>query len=269
MGSPRVVAGLTVLAAALGCNFAPSGGASGGGDDPGDLDASGSGSAIDSNPGDIGGDHADAAIAAFDACAPSAGLVACYRFESNLEDGSAQNNDLGGAGYGFAAGSAGSALSLDDASQMAAIDDASLDFAAALTIEAWIDPAEAQQRWFVDHDNRWGLELNDDGSLRCTLRVDLDEETDGIEVTGGDAAGGAWTHVACTYDGDKLVLWVAGADVASTDASGPIHTGDGSGFTVGRDAPDGDSFVGLIDTVRIWSLARSQAQIECSAAGDC
>lgn len=268
MFSFRAVVGLTTLVVAAGCNFAPSGGASEGGDGSG-SDGGPPGD-IDSGSGGIGGDQADAGDAALDLCAPTSGLVACYPFEANLEDASGEKNDLRGAGYSFDPGNRGSALSLDDASQMDAIDDSSLDFTGALTIEAWVEPGEAQERWFVDHDNRWGLEIAEDGALTCTVRVDGEEEGgEGIEVSGGNAAPGAWTHVACTYNGSQVALYVEGAEVAVTGADGPIYTGDGSGFTVGRDAPEGDSFVGLIDTVRIWSIARTAPQIACSAAGDC
>jgi len=257
----RRVLAVASLCAAAACNFEPSGGASPGGSADG-----GAVGAADSAPG-TGGDDATTPLAL---CAPASGLVACYQFESTLADGSPMHNDLTGDGYAFAGGSAGNALSLDDASAMGAIDDASLDMTNRVTVEAWIDPAEAQGRWFVDHDNRWGLEIQDDDSLRCTVRVDVDEEeSSGIEVTGGAAPAGAWTHVACTYDGAAVVLYVGGVEVDSSSASGPIHVGDGGGFSVGRDAPDGDSFVGLIDTVRIWSLARGAGDIACSAAGDC
>ena len=265
MSGYRASVRLTALLSAAACNFAPSGGAAPGGG--GDADGAPAGTA-DAGSGGIGGDTADGGVAALDPCAPHEGLVACYRFEANLEDDSGEQNDLTGEGYGFGAGSSGSALSLDDASRMGAIADSSLDFTGALTVEAWVDPGQAQERWFVDHDNRWGIEIEEEGGFRCTVRVDLDEEeTDGVEVSGGAAAG--WTHVACTYDGSQVVLYVEGTEVGSAAADGPIHAGDGAGFTVGRDAPDGDSFVGLIDTVRVWSLARSAPQIACSAAGDC
>ena len=66
-----------------------------------------------------------------------------------------------------------------------------------------------------------------------------------------------WTHVAGTYDGRNVVLFVDGirqqlTDVAVTDYTNTIN------YCIGCNASVGDRFfVGVLDEVRISSVARS------------
>ncbi|MDB6166098.1 MAG: tyrosinase [Lacunisphaera sp.] len=74
---------------------------------------------------------------------------------------------------------------------------------------------------------------------------------------------GQWYHVAGTYDGSKVSLYLNGQLLYSTNVSGPITPYNGR-VTLGRNAnPSWDSrwFNGSITDVRLWNTARSQAQI--------
>lgn len=73
----------------------------------------------------------------------------------------------------------------------------------------------------------------------------------------------AWTHVAGTYDGSFLRLFVNGAQVAQTAGTGPLLPTSGV-FRIGSgdlSVTGGETWDGEIDEVRIWPFARSAAAI--------
>jgi hypothetical protein len=71
----------------------------------------------------------------------------------------------------------------------------------------------------------------------------------------------AWSHLASTYDGSALRLYVNGTLVSSLTTTGSIDVSTGV-LRIGGNAIWGEYFSGLIDEVRIYNLARSQAQIQ-------
>src|SRR5262249_25047021 len=70
-----------------------------------------------------------------------------------------------------------------------------------------------------------------------------------------------WTHLAGTYDGTTLRLYVNGTLVASQAASGTITTSTGA-VRLGGNAVWGEYFRGRIDDVRIFNRALSQAEVQ-------
>lgn len=90
--------------------------------------------------------------------------------------------------------------------------------------------------------------------------------TSGNYTVGYNFTAGAlltWTHVAGTYDGATLRLFVNGAQVAQSNGTGPIR--DYSGLLrIGSGdltVNGGETWNGEIDEVRIWPFARSAAAI--------
>jgi concanavalin A-like lectin/glucanase superfamily protein len=67
-----------------------------------------------------------------------------------------------------------------------------------------------------------------------------------------------WTHLATTYDGSRIRLYVNGRLVATTTQRGPLVTGSGA-LTIGNYC--GDRFDGLIDEVRVYDRALSASEI--------
>ena len=65
-----------------------------------------------------------------------------------------------------------------------------------------------------------------------------------------------WSHLAATYDGATLRLYVNGVQVASQAVTAPIGTSTGA-LTIGGDALYGQYFAGRIDEVRIYNTALS------------
>ena len=116
-------------------------------------------------------------------------------------------------------------------------------------------------------DMNWGLGIHDDSG---TLTADFEDMADGSNhpVLGRtDVRDGAWHHAAVSYDGSAWALYLDGVLDGSDDTGGatPRHDSiqhmavatamNSTGTAAGR-------FRGAIDEARVWSRARSQAEIQ-------
>jgi hypothetical protein len=72
---------------------------------------------------------------------------------------------------------------------------------------------------------------------------------------------GRWTHVALTYDGTALRLYRNGDEVSSASAGGRVQTSPGP-LRIGGNVKGGGWFKGVIDEVRIYGRALSEAEIK-------
>ena len=70
----------------------------------------------------------------------------------------------------------------------------------------------------------------------------------------------AWTHVAVTYDGATIRLYVNGTQVASRLAAGAVQSVSNP-LWIGGNQPYGEYFLGLIDEVRVYNRALAQSDI--------
>ncbi|WP_066936521.1 LamG-like jellyroll fold domain-containing protein [Microtetraspora fusca] len=72
---------------------------------------------------------------------------------------------------------------------------------------------------------------------------------------------GSWSHIAGVYDGTTVKTYVNGTLAATTTVSGSNDTST-SPLRIGADTVAGTYFKGLIDEVRVYNLALTQAQIQ-------
>ncbi len=80
----------------------------------------------------------------------------------------------------------------------------------------------------------------------------------------------AWTHLATTYDGNVLALYVNGVQAATLLATGSIATSTDP-LKIGGNAIWGEWFSGLIDEVRVYNRALTATEIQADmnrAVGD-
>jgi hypothetical protein len=197
-----------------------------------------------------------------------AGLVAAYSFNEGSGTTVADASGTGNAGtIGTATwsttGKYGNALSFNGTSARVTVPDAaSLRLTTGMTLEAWVNPSVVNAAW---RDVIY--KGNDDYYLMAT-------SSPGRPVGGGifggsygEAYGTAnltantWTHLAATYDGSTLRLFVNGTQVATATRSGNIATSN-SVLNIGGDAPFAQYFSGRIDEVRIYNQALTAAQIQ-------
>jgi hypothetical protein len=117
--------------------------------------------------------------------------------------------------------------------------------------------AESYDLFLGDGGGTVGFLVNTNGLSDCTGR--------GI-ISGGTASLGVWTHVAGTYDGATVKVYVGGSLVASTAHTGTIFaTPDdvliGKSPRTGSGFPD-SFFGGSIDELHVWSRALSADEVK-------
>ena len=73
---------------------------------------------------------------------------------------------------------------------------------------------------------------------------------------------GQWVHVAATYDGSNLILYRNGVLMNNAPTTGnPSASHAGNSLRIGSN-PSNQSLGGKIDEVRIWNIARTQAELQ-------
>jgi len=203
------------------------------------------------------------------------GLVAAYGFNEaaglQVTDASGQGNvgTISGATR-TTAGKFGGALSFDGTSAWVTVNDAaSLDLTTGMTIEAWIKPSILTSwRSVVTKEAPDGLAYalySGNNASRPAGYVHINRD---IAVSSTTAiVANAWTHLALTYDGATLRLFVNGVQVRTQSAPGAAMTTAGA-LRIGGNSVWGEYFKGLIDEVRIYNrpLAVGEIQMDMTAA---
>lgn len=133
---------------------------------------------------------------------------------------------------------------------------------AQFTFEAWVKPTDAPSRRYIVGSAggpRHGyVLLLDDANLITVWSGDGTQEN---WETGPELTTDRWTHVALSHDGTTRRLYVDGLEVSAKAA--PYAPQTGRPLRIGSDSwGDPDAlFTGQIEEVRLWSEARTQAQI--------
>ena len=142
--------------------------------------------------------------------------------------------------------------------------DASLDITNAITIGAWIKTNEITEsyRWITSKGvNKWELVKNID-----YIRVEM-KTVDGVNRIHSPSSSinaNEWTHIVYTYDQSNHRIYINAENQSLSFLSGPFYGDLDSGsqaFTIANRLGDGRFFNGIIDDVRIYNYARTQAQI--------
>ena len=142
---------------------------------------------------------------------------------------------------------------------------ATLDLTGALTIEAWIKPTSANSlRTIVGHKNGgsanggYGFFVNTFNNTDAKLQF----ETKSAAITTSAAAitWGVWQHVAVSWNGTVAHIYVNGIEQAVT-GNVNLTSSAVNGF-LGSLSDGGYYYSGSMDEVRIWNVARTQADIQ-------
>lgn len=198
------------------------------------------------------------------------GLVAAYSFDEGT--GSAAGDSSGNGNTGAItnatwapAGKYGRALSFNGTNALVSIpSSASLNLTTGMTLEAWVNPSVSRSSW---GDIVW--------------KADALYFLEGTSTNGGRPAAGAknasgtwtdaygpsalpvntWTHLAATYDGSFVRLYVNGVEVAAAARTGNLLASTQPLF-IGGNTIYGYYFAGMIDDVRVYNRALTQTEIQ-------
>jgi hypothetical protein len=196
-------------------------------------------------------------------------LVVCYELDGNTRDSSSHHLDATMTNVAFVAGKVGTAMQFGATSAADVANSAAFDVT-ALTIEAWIWPAQlppaGMRAGILDMEGQYGFFLHPGGDLACTMIGGPS-----IPATAAHIATDRWTHVACTYDGSTATaIYVDGVRIASAPGGGTLATGGSSGISLAANNPPTSTprsqLIGLIDEIRMMNVARTPDQI-CADAG--
>jgi Concanavalin A-like lectin/glucanases superfamily/Putative amidase domain len=204
---------------------------------------------------------------------PKQGPVAEYSFDEGVEAGPTVE-DVTGDGhegtiegatrtehgkYGGAlnfAGKAGECVTVASSPE--------LGLGEEFTIEAWVKSAELVGEPIVFKESEGfysyilGISLGEDGRAEGWVS---DGEGEWEVHSAGSLEANVWTHLALTYDGAHLRLYVDGEQAATKAVSGLKLSSEGP-LDIGCAPPYHETFHGRIDEVRIYNRALSSAEAE-------
>jgi len=138
----------------------------------------------------------------------------------------------------------------------------------SITIEAWIKADSwATNVWGGNIVNKEIWTPQNGYMLRCgaggQLNFNLGNGPTWNELTSSTAvlSLNTWHHVAGTYDGSYMRIYVDGVQVDSLARSISFSDATGANLTIGDYVGSGRYFHGTIDEVRIWNIARTKSEI--------
>jgi hypothetical protein len=176
------------------------------------------------------------------------------------------------ANYSWTFTTVGYALQFDGVDDYISIPDTKgdFDFKSAFTVEAWVRPlslagsglfkaivsGDFSEPPFTGGGWVMFLDRSDYSNWGLSVCVPL---CDAASSGAGNLQIDQWQHLAAKYDGSNIVIYRNGVMIASTPKSGNV-----SAINVVLIGIWETSFNGKIDEVRIWNIARTQAEIQAN-----
>jgi len=156
----------------------------------------------------------------------------------------------------------GSGINFGGSSRLSVANSATLNITNALTIESWINAVGTGRRTIVSKDSVTGflqyeLLVNANNLLEFNLFTSTAYHSllSRVNVPAG------FTHVAATFDGSTARLLINGNIVMDTVLAASTILPQNYGVTIGNSNDATTAFLGTIDEVRIWNVARTPNQI--------
>ena len=201
-------------------------------------------------------------------------IVGAWLFEEGSgntakdSSGSGNNGDIEGT-PGWVNGKFGKAMEFDGQSDYIVIkDNDSLDLN-QMTVAAWLNlTAYADDQRVISKEEGtsdpysvYSLQISGANDTKLEFRPTLNGARQRIE-TSADVPLGQWTHVAATYDGKEVILYIDGEVDKSTPATGEMMTNDKDVWIGGSEFYTPRFFNGLMDEAVLFNVALSQDDIK-------
>jgi hypothetical protein len=172
----------------------------------------------------------------------------------------------GGSGGGGSGGGGGPLPPVNHALSFDGTDDLArfvfpIASSTTFTFEAWINPTTllplAQPAGIVHLDSAHLLYLESD-QTRLAQSISV-PGTNSVVAPVGTLQAGVWQHVAGVFDGADIRIYRNGTLVGTL-----AHPGTGNGTSEVRLGAWIGFYLGLMDEVRVWNVARSESELQAS-----
>ena len=171
----------------------------------------------------------------------------------------------------------GNALNFNatDNNRLVVADNNALDMTSALTVEAWVYPTKNSGVQTIvsklSSAQAYGYKLTSDNGW-SNVFFHLYFNTGNLNIVSEVALTptmlNSWHHIAATYDGTNMKIFIDGIEAKSVSQTGNIKTNTNDLVIGAQRSSSGNNdsdftnyFEGSLDEVRIWNVARSAAQI--------
>lgn len=200
------------------------------------------------------------------------GLVSWYRAEGDATDSAGGNDGVLENGATFVAGKVGQAFlfdGVDDRVSVTDFDD-SLEPGSGFTVEAWVNPSSsghgrpiAEKR--QGNANSYTFEtthspfaLND--GLQFVVWIGGVQQNF-LQTPAGVLTNNTWQHVAATYNGMALRIFVDGVEKASSSVSGAIDM-SAAPTAIGLNSIAAFAWHGALDEISFYNRGLTQPEIQ-------
>ncbi len=203
------------------------------------------------------------------ACPTPTGLVAAYGFDepsgtTATDTSPTHDNGTINGPLRSTTGRFGGALSFDGVNDLVSVPDANaLDLTNGMTLEAWVNPTTADSAWrsvlLKERPGNLVYALygsSNTGRPSVHVQTPLESDTRGTAAV----AANTWTHLAATYDGTTLRMYVNGTQVSSKAVSGSMAASTGV-LSIGGNGIWGEWFAGMVDEVRVYNRALPATEV--------
>jgi len=135
-----------------------------------------------------------------------------------------------------------------------------------ITLEAWVYPKYFEYSFNSAHiisketnspDYGYMLRTGSNGRINFNIGSGSWNE---ITTPNSELVLNEWQHVAATYDGTTMRIYVNGSEVYSQNKTFTIGNSDHN-LTIGGYPNGGSEFTGMIDEVKVWKITRSPSEI--------
>ena len=201
------------------------------------------------------------------------GLRAAYAFQEGSgtttadASGNVNTGTLTNGPVWTTQGKYGNGLTFDGLNDFVSVpDNATLDLGGTGTIEAWVR-LNAINRWNSvvakgnsnsDPAHNYAMEITDANIILCILGNGTSSR---VLSSSTPMTAGQFRHLACTWNGTTLSLYIDG--VLNTSVTQNLTpAGNTSPLYIGQFGGNSDRLSGIIDEVRIYNRALSQAEIQ-------
>lgn len=167
-------------------------------------------------------------------------------------------------------GSSGSAVQLNGVDQFVHLPLIDIHGASGVTLEAWVRPRDVTSQTYTEIIRQSGNGLPNwllsfqDGGTTLAFGVSHGGAYDELRVTVNPTTfNSGWHHIAGVWNGTTRVLYVDGQPIGTDNATGAIDF-RGTIHCIGSNGGYLEMSAGQYDEVRLWNIARSQADIQAA-----